>query len=93
MSWLKNFFVKIAAKKAANALGLEDGPMDESKKWYKSKGVITGIVTVLFGTYEAVKLSLAPQLGWTLPDIPPLVYTILGGLGVYSRVVASSKVG
>jgi hypothetical protein len=93
MSFLKNFLVKLAAKKAAKVLKLEDGPMDESKKWYKSKGVLTGIVTVLFGTYEAVKLSLAPQMGWTLPDIPPLVYTVLGALGIYSRVVASEKVG
>lgn len=93
MNFFKNILVKLAAKKAAKMLKLEEGPMDESKKWYKSKGVITGIITVLIGTYEAVKVSVAPQVGWTLPDIPPLVYTILGALGVYARVVATSKVG
>ena len=93
MSFLKNFLVKLVARKAAKALKLEDGPMDETKKWYKSKGVLTGILTVLFGTYEAVRATLAPQLGWNLPEIPALVYTVLGALGIYSRVVASEKVG
>lgn len=64
----------------------------ETKSWWKSKGVITGIVTVIIGTYESVRVLLAPQMGWTLPDIPPLVYTILGALGVYSRVTATSTI-
>lgn len=93
MSFLKDVFVKLAAKKTAKMLKLEEGPMSESKPWYRSKGVITGIITVLIGTYEAVKVSIAPQVGWTLPDIPPLVYTILGALGVYARVSATAKVG
>lgn len=67
--------------------------MDETKPWYKSKAVISGIVTVLFGAYEGVKSSLAPQFGWNLPDIPPLVFTILGALGVWSRVTADKKIG
>ena len=66
--------------------------MENNKPWYKSKGVITGIVTVLIGAYETIRVTLAPQLGWTIPDIPPIVYTILGALGIYSRVVATTNI-
>jgi hypothetical protein len=93
MKWLQNLVVKIAARKAAKALDLQEGtPMENSKPWYKSKGVITGLVTVLISTYEAVKVTVAPQVGWNLPDIPAIAYTILGALGIYSRVAANSTV-
>lgn len=89
---LKNWIVKLVVKKAAKKLNLTEGKPVDKKKWYQSKGVLTGIVTVLIGTYEAVKVALAPQFGWTLPDIPPIVFTILGALGIYSRVVAEKKI-
>ena len=90
---LKNFALKMVAKIVGRKLGLKEGPMDDKKKWYQSKTVLTGIVTVLVGTYEGVKLYLAPEFGWSLPEIPPYVYTILGALGIYSRSVASKKIG
>lgn len=92
MKWLTNLVAKIVAKKVANKMNMEDGPMEEGKKWYRSKGVLTGIVTVLIGLYEGVKVSLAPQMGWTLPEIPGLAYTVLGALGIYSRVVATKEI-
>ena len=90
---LKNWITKLIAKRVAKELNLKEGPMDKTKKWYQSKSVLTGIVTVLIGTYEAIKLSVAPEFGWNLPNIPPLVYTVLGALGIYSRVVAEKKIG
>jgi hypothetical protein len=72
---------------------LKEGKLMDKKKWYLSKGVWSGIFAVLFGLYDAVSIHLAPQFGFTLPQIPPIVYTILGALGVYSRVTATSKVG
>ena len=66
--------------------------MENSKPWYQSKAVLAGIVTVLIGTYEMVKLNIAPQFGWHLPEIPPIAYTILGALGVYGRVTATTTV-
>lgn len=92
MKWLRNLIVKIAAKKAAKMLKLKEGPMDASKKWWKSKGVLTGIVIVLTGTYEALRAQIAPQVGWNLPEIPGLVYTILGAFGIYARASATTEI-
>lgn len=89
---MKGLLIKIIGRFLKNKIRLEEGTAMETKKWYKSKGVWTGVFTVLIGAYEGAKVSLAPQLGWTLPDIPPLLYTLLGALGVYSRVVATEKI-
>ena len=92
MGKIKDWVLKLVVKNAAKTIKLEEGPMDKMK-WYRSKGVWTGVVTVIIGTYEVVKLNMAPQMGWTLPDIPPVVFTFLGAMGVYSRVVATKKIG
>ena len=90
--WLKNLIIKKAAKEVADKLGLQEGPMEEGKPWFKSKGVISGIVAVLLGIYEVVRLNLAPQMGWSIPEIPPVLFTVLGALGIYSRVVADKVI-
>jgi hypothetical protein len=90
--WLKNLIIKKAAKEVSEKLNLKEGPMEEGKSWYKSKGVITGITAVLLGTYEMVRLNLAPQFGWNVPEIPPVIFTFLGALGVYSRVTAGKVI-
>ena len=87
-NWLKNLIAKKAAGSLSKKLNLKEGPMEEGKSWYKSKGVITGITAVLLGTYEMVRLNLAPQFGWNVPEIPPVIFTFLGALGIYSRVTA-----
>lgn len=61
--------------------------MDDTKPWYKSKGVWTGIATGLMGIY----LSLAAQHHW--PAVPEWIFVILGTLGIYSRVTADTKIG
>jgi hypothetical protein len=90
--WVKNLIIKKAAKKFADKLDLQEGPMEEGKSWWKSKGVISGIAAVLLGTYEAVRINLAPQVGWHIPEIPPVLFTVLGALGIYSRVVAGKVI-
>ena len=93
MGFFKNIAAKIAGKKIDKALGLQEGtPMENGKKWYQSKAVLAGITTVLIGAYETSRVALAPQLGWELPEIPPIVYTILGAIGIYSRVVATKTI-
>lgn len=91
-NWLKNLIAKKAAGSLSKKLNLKEGPMEEGKSWYKSKGVITGITAVLLGTYEMVRLNLAPQFGWNVPEIPPGIFTFLGALGVYSRVTAGKVI-
>lgn len=90
---MKQWFIKIGAKILGRKLGLTEGPMTDTKKWYQSKGVLTGIVTVLITAYEGTRGMIAPQFGWDLPEIPVFVYTVLGALGIYARKVASKKIG
>ena len=58
----------------------------DSKKWYLSKGVWTGIVTALIGAY----LSIAPVFAW--PAIPEGIFVILGALGIYTRATATTAI-
>lgn len=91
---LKNLIAKITGKAIAKKLDLkETKDMDNKKQWWKSKAVLTGIVTIIIGAYETARISVAPQMGWNLPEIPPVVYTLLGGIGIYSRVVATKQIG
>lgn len=92
MNLFEKLLAKFVAKKLIKKLDLYEGPKMEGKPWYKSKGVVTGIVTVLVGAYESTRLYLAPQMGWSLPEIPPFVFAVLGTLGVYARAVASGPV-
>ncbi len=87
---IKKWLYKFAGKVIAKKLRLEDGKMTDSKKWYKSKGVWTGIITVLVALYQGIDTQIGPQFGFDLPTIPNIVYVILGGMGVYSRKVAKT---
>lgn len=60
--------------------------MNETKKWFQSKTVITGVVTGLLGIYNATAHGLG------LPVIPEYIYTVLAALGIYSRVVAKAAI-
>lgn len=58
----------------------------ETKPWYVSKGVWTGIVTGVLGVYA----TLALQFHW--PAVPDWIFTILGAMGIYSRVNATTTI-
>jgi hypothetical protein len=88
---LLKFVYVLIGKKVAKELNLQEGKMD-SKKWYQSKGVLTGIVTVIIGLYTSVDVTLAPQLGFDLPSIPEWIFVLLGAIGVYSRTVANTTI-
>ena len=66
--------------------------MSDSKKWYLSKTIWCSIITVLFGMYDLVGVNVAPIFDFTLPLIPAWVFTILGVLVGYSRVVAKKVI-
>lgn len=90
---LKNFFIKLIARKAGKKIGLEEGPMTDKKPWYKSKGVLSALVIILITLYEGIDSQLGPQIGFNLPDIPNVVYTVLGALGLWGRVGAKKEIG
>lgn len=84
-NFIKTFALKLAAKNLGKML--KEGNLEDKKKWYQSKTIITSIVTAVMGLY----LSLQPQFGW--PAVPEWVFAILGAIGVYSRVTATTKIG
>lgn len=94
---MKTFFAKLVAKYFAKKLDLQEGPMDGTKKWYKSTAVWAGVYAVLRGLYVSIQTNLAPQIGFTLPDVPPIIdgvfSAIIGGVGVHGRVTATEKIG
>ena len=80
----ESFFAKLAGKFLSKKLNLQEGIV-ETKKWYLSKGVWTGVVTAVMGLY----VTLQAQIG--LPAIPEWIFALLGALGIYSRVTAETK--
>jgi hypothetical protein len=65
----------------------------ETKKWYKSKTIWSGIISILIAVYNTMRPLLAQYFNIYLPEIPDWVYTILGALGIYGRVSADKKIG
>jgi hypothetical protein len=95
MGFLQNIAAKLAGKKIANELKLQEGPMEDGKKWYKSKTVWAGVAAFLLNGYEIAAQTVAPSFGVVLPPIPPFVLTllntILGPIVIHGRVTADSK--
>lgn len=58
----------------------------ETKKWYQSKTIWSGIVAVIIAAYN----TAATQ--FHLPIIPEFVYGILGSFGIYSRVTSNTVI-
>lgn len=86
MNWVPDWLLKIFGHKIADKLGLQEGTMDETKKWYLSKGIWTGIVTALLGIYGTLSIQLH------LPIIPEWIFAILGAMGIYTRATAKKKI-
>ena len=80
----ESFFAKLAGKTIAKQLNLKEGPMD-TKKWYQSKGVWTGVLTVLLAAYGSAAVQ------FNLPHVPEWIFTLLGAAGIYARATADSK--
>jgi hypothetical protein len=58
----------------------------ESKKWFLSKTIWSGIVAVILAAYS----TAAAQ--FSLPVVPEWVFAILGAFGIYSRVNADTVI-
>lgn len=58
----------------------------ETKAWYKSKAVWTGIAGVVLAAYATASTHFG------LPPIPEWVFGVLASLGIYSRVTANTTI-
>ena len=87
-----HFFAKLAGKFAAKKLKLEDGPMEGTKSWYKSKTLWSDIVTVLVGIVGLVDTHFTGGHIATSPAYS-IVLTFLGAVGFYGRKNADTKIG
>lgn len=61
--------------------------MEQKKPWWQSKAVWAGFFAVILSAYS----TASAQFG--LPPVPDFVYAILGALGIYGRVSASTVIG
>ena len=59
------------------------------KPWYKSKTILSCIAAIVLSSYDILRSNLAPEL----PPIPPALYTLLAGFGIYGRRAASKTIG
>jgi hypothetical protein len=85
----KNLFAKLAGKWAAKKIGIGESTMEEKKPWYKSKGILTGIVVVVLGAYNTTQVQF-PQ--FHLPAVPDFLYAFLGAFGIYARATAKAEI-
>lgn len=62
----------------------------DTKKWYQSKAIWAGIVTAVIGAAEAIAKVFGIDLNtyWWFS----IVITVLGGIGVYGRASATTKI-
>lgn len=65
---------------------------DEVKSWYKSKGMWAGVLTVAFGVYEVVQANFTNLHLPNLSGFMPIIFVVLGSLGIYGRVGADKKI-
>lgn len=87
MNWIPDWVLKIFGHKIEDKLNLQEGNLDGTKPWYQSKTIWAGIVAALVGVYNSIAAVKA------LPPIPDWIFTILGAIGIYSRVTADTKIG
>ncbi|MFN3551431.1 MAG: hypothetical protein ACK4WJ_06460 [Endomicrobiia bacterium] len=89
---IRDYFLIAVAKQIGKKLFKEDKNMDK-KHWWQSKTIWAGIVTILITIYNTSRPLVAEYFGVNLPEIPPIIYSLLGALGIYGRVTADKKIG
>jgi predicted Kef-type K+ transport protein len=62
----------------------------DTKAWYKSKGIWTGIITVAVGAGTAICQLFGYDLNANA--VFGLAISVLGALGLYSRATADTKI-
>lgn len=91
MGWFTNLVAKFAGKRLAKAADLKEGPM-ETKSWWKSKTIWSDIATVAISIVGLVDVHFTGGKIATNP-IYQTVLALLGGMGIYTRSTATTKIG
>ncbi len=90
---IQEMFLIAMAKSFSKKFLKEDKGMIDKKEWYKSKTVWSGIITIGITIYNASRPLVEQYFNVKLPEIPDVVYTVLGAVGIYGRVTANKKIG
>ena len=78
---LKNWIIKTVVEREVKKM------LD---KFEGKKSYIVNATTMLVSAWLALAASPDPSLAW-VPNVPPILVTILGGLGIWARKVAKPK--
>ena len=63
-----------------------------AKKWYTSKTIWAGVITILVTMYIGLDAGLNESFGKDLPNIPVWIFTALGAMGLYGRTKANTRI-
>lgn len=63
-----------------------------TKKWYLSKAIWNGILTVLLALYGAFGVAGSVVFGLHLPVIPEWIFGILGSFGIVIRKMTTTVI-
>ena len=84
---LPDFVLRFLGREVATKLDLkENSQMDKSKPWWQSKTIISAAIAAVIGVYNAVGGVKG------LPPIPDWIFSVLAGIGIYSRVTATTTI-
>jgi hypothetical protein len=86
-----SLIAKFAGKWIAKKADLREGTMD-TKAWYKSKTIWSDIATVAISIVGLVDVHFAGGK-IALSPIYQTILAVLGGMGIYTRSTATTKIG
>jgi uncharacterized membrane protein HdeD (DUF308 family) len=67
--------------------------MDNTKAWYKSKTVMSSLVTVFAGLIGLVGIVIEPAMQATITNtLLGMTTVVTGAVAIYGRVTANTKV-
>lgn len=82
----EGLIAKVAGTWLGNKLNLQEGAMDDTKKWWESKGVWAGVIGIIVVAYN----QAIPT--FHLPAIPQWILGILSAAGLYARITATAAI-
>lgn len=88
----QDFWAKMAGKFLAGKLDLQEDSKMETKPWYKSKTIWSDVATIAVAVVGFVDAHFTGGKIVTSP-IYDAVLAVLGGLGIYTRSTATTKIG